>query len=188
MFKKKKIIFTVILVLICVFCFVFFIGNYQKEGKAKESQKENCLVKSEKRIVRGYSLSPIVEPGDEIRILFGYYNCHKVEREDIVAYNYAGGENPIIKIVKGIPGDKFELKKNNSDWNILINGKVVKNSENQPYFLSNDNYKMLSLYARDYPIIPKDTYLILSNLTSGGVDSTVFGLVDKSSILGKVEK
>jgi type IV secretory pathway protease TraF len=48
---------------------------------------------------------------------------------------------------------------------------------------------MLSLYEKDYKgIIPQNTYLILGDQPSGSVDSSVFGLVDKSDILGKAEK
>jgi type IV secretory pathway protease TraF len=47
---------------------------------------------------------------------------------------------------------------------------------------------MLSLYEDDCSEgIPQNTYLILGNLTSGSLDSSRFGLIDKSDILGKVE-
>jgi type IV secretory pathway protease TraF len=47
---------------------------------------------------------------------------------------------------------------------------------------------MLSLYERDYKgIIPENAYLLLGNNISNSIDSTVFGLVDKSGIIAKVE-
>lgn len=181
---NKKIILIVGLILFFV-CGGFLIKNYPKN---LNFQKQNCQIQTEELIVKGTSLSPIIEPDDTIKVFLGYYHCHEVERDDIVAYDYAGNNNPIIKIVKGIPGDKFELKNNGSGWNILINGKILKNSEGQPYIISGSGYKMLSLYANDYPIIPKDAYLILSNLITGGLDSTHFGLVNKIDIFGKVAK
>jgi len=190
MAKDQKIILIVNLFL-TLFCLWFFIGDYQRKGISQKEQKlqgENCLIKTEERTVRGTSLSPLIEPGDTVKVLFGYYNCHNVERGDVVAYDFAGNKDPIIKIVKGLPGDTFELKENGSGWNILINNQALKNSEEKPYLISGNSYKMLSLYAKDYPIIPENTYLILSNLTTGGIDSTHFGLIDKSDILGKVEK
>jgi len=36
-------------------------------------------------------------------------------------------------------------------------------------------------------VIPENTYLLLGNRVSGSVDSTTFGLVDKSGIVAKVE-
>jgi type IV secretory pathway protease TraF len=47
---------------------------------------------------------------------------------------------------------------------------------------------MLSLYEKDYKgVIPKNAYLLLGNRISGSVDSTTFGLVEKSDIIAKVE-
>ena len=136
----------------------------------------------------GNSLSPVINSGDTVKILFGYYDCHQVERGDIVAHHYVGNENPIIKIVKGLPRDSYELKEAGlGEWHILINGQILENSEDKPYLVSGNRYKMLSLYEDDYKNgIPQNTYLILGNLVEGSLDATRFGFVDKSDILGKV--
>ncbi len=106
----------------------------------------------------------------------------------MIIYSYAGNPDPIIKIVKGLPGDKFLLQKTGNGWNIIINDETIKNSQNQPYALDASGYRMLSLYERDYKgIIPADAYLLLGNLASGSLDSSRFGLVGKQDILGKVE-
>ena len=148
----------------------------------------DCLVTAEERIVRGTSFSPFIEPGQTIKVLFNYYDCHKIERGDVVLFNYAGNKNPLIKIVKGIPGDKFELRKSGAGWHILINNQVVKNSKDEPYFISGNRYKMLSLYEKDYKgVIPENAYLLLSERVAGSVDSTTFGLVDKGGIIAKVD-
>lgn len=149
----------------------------------------NCFVVEEHE-VRGSSLSGIIENGEKILLLRGYYACHKIERKDIVAYDFAGNENLIIKIVKALPGDSFSLKKKEdlSGWNIIINDEIVVNSDNQPYVLDDKKHKMLSLYEESYKgIIPEDSYLILGNIPHGTIDSTLFGLVNKNDIRGKVE-
>ena len=153
------------------------------------AKTKNCKIETEQRIVRGNSLSPFIQPGQEVKILFGYYSCHKVEKEDIVAYRYKGDYVPLVKIVKGLPGDRFRLKKfSNNKWHILINGKIVRNSQGQFYIFTGERYRMLSLYEKDYQgIIPENTYLLLGNLINGSLDSSRFGLIDKSDILGKVE-
>ena len=139
-------------------------------------------------IVRGSSLNPFIKPGQGIEALFGYYKCHKIKRGDVVLFDYAGDKNFIIKIVKGIPGDKFELRKSDGGWNIIINDNIIKNSENKPYLILGNAYKMLSLYEKDYKgIIPEDAYLLLGNRISGSIDSTAFGLVNKSGIVAKVK-
>ena len=152
--------------------------------------KRQCpVLEIKKETVRGDSLRPIIEPNQEVVILYNYYSCFDIKRDDIIAYNYAGQENPIIKFVKGLPGDKFYLKKQGSTerWSIMINDEPVKNSEANAYSLPKEKYQMLYLYARDYDTtIPPDSYLILGNSTLGSLDSTRFGLVHKTDILGKV--
>jgi signal peptidase I len=198
---RKRIIF-IFLILVTAFVLILILSGKIKEEKKKITNKpaeklkkeevrneksQNCPIKIEEKIVRGNSLEPLIKDGETIEVLFGYYDCHPIQRNDIVVYFYAGNKNPIIKIIKGIPGDKFSLKKTNNGWYILINGEILKNSENQPYILDERGYRVLSLYEKDYKgIIPEDAYLILGNLPQGSLDSSHFGLVGKKDILGKV--
>jgi signal peptidase I len=97
-------------------------------------------------------------------------------------------QNPLIKIIKAIPGDKFNLQKADNGWNIIVKKEVLKNSAGEAYVIDHQAHQMLSLYINDYKgIIPENTYLLLGNLANGSLDSTHFGLVDKSDILGKAE-
>jgi signal peptidase I len=187
---KKIFLIFLIVVITAVLVLILF-------GKPKENKKtiitrsieksQNCPIKIEEKIVKGNSLEPLIKDGETIEVLFGYYDCHPIQRNDIVLYSYSGNKNPIIKIIKGIPGDKFSLKKTSNGWYILINGEILKNSENQPYILDDQGYRLLSLYEKDYKgIIPEDAYLILGNLPQGSLDSSHFGLVGKKDILGKV--
>jgi signal peptidase I len=178
---RKRIIF-IFLILVTAFVLTLILEDV-------ENQKfQNCSIKIEEKIVRGNSLEPLIKNGETIEVLFGYYDCHSIQRNDIVLYSYSGNKNPIIKIIKGIPGDKFSLKKTNNGWYILINGEILKNSQNQPYIFDEQGYKILSLYEKDYKgIIPEDAYLILGNLPQGSVDSSHFGLVGKKRYFGESE-
>lgn len=149
----------------------------------------DCILNTEEKTVNGQSLLGLIEEGQKINILYGYHNCNAIKTNDVVAYRYAGNQNPIIKIIKAVPGDSFELIQIKNGWNIVVNGKIVKNSKNEPYILDKNGYLMLSLYEKDYKgIIPADSYLILGNVASGTLDSSRFGLISKSDILGKVVK
>jgi signal peptidase I len=146
-------------------------------------------VPTETAIVRGTSLSPLIMPSEEVKIFRGYYRDHPIERGDIVLVNYSGNKNPLIKIVKGLPQDRFALQKddNETGWNILINNKVIKNSENKDYVNYGKKNKMLALYVKDYNgVIPENAYLVLGNVPAGSLDSTRFGLIDKAGIIAKV--
>lgn len=158
-------------------------------GGGTPAEKKDCTVKEVETTVMGESLRGLIESGSKIKVLENYYSCQKVEREDIIAYRYGGSTEPLIKIVKAVPGDKFSLKKSDSGWNIMVNGKVVVNSEKKPYNIGDAGYRMISLYVKDYEgVIPDDAYLILGNDPAGSLDSTIFGLAGKSDFIGKVVK
>lgn len=171
---------------------IFFLElsfNKKENLTESQSQRKKCVITIEERVVRGYSLSPFIKDGETVKFFPRYYDCYAVKREDIVLYNYAGDQDPLIKIVKALPGDKFNLQKADNGWNIIVNEKVLKNSAGETYLIVNQGYQMLSLYEKDYQgVIPQNAYLLLGNLANGSLDSTRFGLVDKSDILGKAEK
>ncbi|PIR87372.1 MAG: hypothetical protein COU11_00730 [Candidatus Harrisonbacteria bacterium CG10_big_fil_rev_8_21_14_0_10_49_15] len=162
----------------------------------------------EVKTVRGSSLSGLVEPGTQITAAMGYYACNNIQRGDIVLYHFGGSTEPLIKIVKAIPGDEWslrpidprgrlpagqageddkEIEENIS--HIIVNNRVLENSLGEPYRVNAKEAKLLSLYLRDYGgVIQKSAYLILGNTVSGSTDSRRFGLVSSRDILGKVLK
>ena len=144
--------------------------------------------KIETRIVRGQSLDPLIPEGAEVKIAFDSESKVGIQKDDVVAVRIGNAEDPLIKIVRGMPGAKLALKKvSESTWNILVDDKVVRNSEGKPYMVGDSGYRMLSLYINDYKgVIPANAYLLLGDRPSGSRDSTAFGLVDRSDILGKV--
>lgn len=146
-----------------------------------------CPVRVEQRMVRGMSMSPLINEGQMVEIERGYYDCHPVSSGDIIAFNHGGRDTPIIKIVKGIPGDRFETRLERSAWRILVNGELMRNSENVPYALTEGGRRILELYMHDYHnTIPDGAYLILGDRPEGSYDSTQFGLASATDILGKV--
>jgi len=165
-----------------------FSQNSAQNSLQNPVQNPAACVSEEKIVeVRGDSLSGLVEDGAVLKILMGYYKCHPVERDDLAVYNYPGAE-ALIKIAKGVPGDKFHLQKTTAGcWNILINKEIIKNSQETPYCISEQGYRMLALYEKDYQgVIPENAYLILGNQVGGTLDSSRFGLVGKDDILGKI--
>lgn len=180
-FKMKRKASLAILAVSAATGLFFYFGN------PALTENSECLVKIQKKTVRGISLSGLIEDNDTVKILFGFYNCNEIQREDIVAYKFSGNPELVIKIVKGLPGDRFDLKKSGSAWQILINNEIVKNFSGNPYQLSDGSYNLLNLYVKDYQgIIPPNAYLILGNLAQGSLDSSRFGLVDKRGVAGKV--
>jgi signal peptidase I len=137
--------------------------------------------------VRGKSLSGLIEPGENVRVDFEYYESHEIERGDLVLFDYAGNENPLLKKVFGIPGDVIDFQREDGGITLLINSKPTVNSDGMAFSFSGLKQKLLEQYMLDYNNkIPEDAYLLLGNLSAGTVDSSQFGFVSKKGILGKI--
>ncbi len=195
--RKKNVIIIICgaIFLLCVVVVVVLFISYQYVGAPvniaakkieKTFQEGNCPVQSKQFTVNGGSMAPFIKSGEIIQGLLGYYNCHAIQRGDVVLIHYAGDAYPLIKFVRGVPGDLFSLEQIGNSYALKINGKVVVNSDNLPYRINDSGYNMLSLYANGYHhSIPAQAYLILGDDPNGSLDSERFGLVGESDILGK---
>ncbi len=186
----KKHLTIIIQILAIVLILIFFLHKIIEQSK---KQTEELLItnfsnfKVEERIVRGKSMTGIINEGTIVKIIIDYYKKNEIQRGDIIAYSFFENQEPIVKIVKGVPGDKFDILNDKGKWYLLINSKIVKNSDGIPYILNEKAVKILSLYIKNYKgFIPQDTYLILGNLPNGSMDSTEFGLIHRQDIIGKV--
>ncbi len=173
--KKLAIIITSVIVLVLLAIFYFW-----------PSYNASCVTK-EMQTVNGVSMAGIVENGQNVTVLDGYYRCNKLARDDVIIYNFSGDKNPLIKSVKGIPGDTFSLEQTASGTFIDVDGKRLMTSDGQAYTFDVQRTKMLSLYVDDYHgVIPQNSAIILGNIATGSVDSSQFGLVSADDIIGKV--
>lgn len=177
MLNKRHLFFAVVAL------FVVAVIWWSTDGEGA------CRVKTTTKTINGDSLSGLAEDGQRATVKEGYYFCNEVLRGDMVIYRYAG-TTPLIKVVSGVAGDVFALQKvKDGQYYLLLNNQVAQNSQGRPYLLGADQHQMLSLYVRDFKgVIPKDSYLILGNLTGGSSDSTEFGLVSKTDFIGKVTR
>jgi len=174
MYFLRQLLFFIIIV------YLLSIGGFCS------ADPQYCL--NQKYAVQGNSLKPLINPNQNIEIIRGYYDIHDVKRGDIVAYKHIAYKEPIIKIVKALPGDRFKLKKNSQGRvSILINDNICLNSENKSYSMNPNKIKMLALHEKQYDgLIPEDVYLVLGNAARGSFDSSEFGLIPKRDIIGKV--
>jgi signal peptidase I len=187
--KIALILIIAVLILINVINLYFWLRNKDDSQLLNniEPISEDCVSKTEEKIVSGTSLAGILESGTKIKFLYDYYQCHEAQREDIVVFQPDLELNPIVKIIKGLPGDSLALRGDGKNWNILVNGEMLRTSTGDAYQVNDQAFQMLSLYIRDYQgKIPPKAHLLLGNAISGSLDSTKFGLIDISDIIGKV--
>ena len=164
------------------------VGRLMAVGNALPVESRQSSAKDEEVIVRGNSMSPLLKDGDKVRVRYGYYGKHAVQRGDIVVCRLSFRRDPVIKIVRAVPGDRFGLVKIEGGVRLLVNDTVVRNSEGLPYMFSGRRKRMLSLYERDYHgVIPPNAYLLLGDIPEGSLDSSSIGLVGLEAIIGKAK-
>ncbi len=115
----------------------------------------------------------------------GAYDCQSPRRGDVVAYSYGG--RILIKMLRGLPGDRFSVERTAQGNQLRINGRVARNSRRKPYLWKAGETRLLELYAKQSGgVIPADAYLLLGNKAQGSLDCTRFGLVSKAALIGRV--
>lgn len=128
-------------------------------------------------------MEPLLRDGSKIRLLVGYYrNANLPERGDIVAYDYGGNRHPLIKIVRGLPGDAAEIDSGRKA--LKINGQYLANSVGTPYVFTAGELQLLELYVKNGRL-PAEGYFIFGDNVANSVDSRKFGAVSKNDFYGK---
>jgi len=72
------------------------------------------------------------------------------QKGDIVLFQPDPELNPVVKIIKGLPGDSLSLRGDGKNWNIIINEEILRTSTGDAYQVNDQAFQMLSLYIRDY--------------------------------------
>lgn len=158
-----------------------FLGGIFLFGRA------GCVAEREEVRAAGTSLHGIFASGEEAALLRGYYACRKIQRGDVVAYQYAPGRVPFVKMVRGVPGDTVAFQPARNLWHLVINGAVVTTAQGEPYLLDQPAVGTIRSYVEGSGgAVPNGLYLLLGNLPAGTFDSTRFGLVAAAEIVGKL--
>jgi signal peptidase I len=164
-------------------CIVISLNLFSQALRTDSS----CIERIEIRKVSGNSMSGIVENGESLRILFGFYACNPVNYNDIAVYSYAGSKIPLIKSVKALPSDTFHVQCRNGNCFIEVNRQEIKNKQGALYYIPEKESSLLKYYEKSFQgIIPPGTFMILGS-HNGTIDSGKFGLVGIGDLIGKAE-
>lgn len=124
------------------------------------------------------SMVPTLKVGDRVLVNKLSYHLHDVHRGDIVVFGAPPGTETaqikdLVKRVVGLPGDSIEGR---SDGHIYINGRML----NEPY--------LHGVPSKTFgPVqIPANSYFVLGDNRQASKDSTVFGPISRSKIVGRV--
>lgn len=162
-------------ILIFIILFLIFYDN-----PALNLIENNCVTNKIEKEVRGNSMEPLIVVGETFVLLEGYYNCNEVVRGDVIAYDYRGNDNPLIKRVLVMANDGLEFKGNT----LLVNNEILKNSNNQVYVFPEKQKKFISLYIKNEKLV-EEAYLIFGDNVNDSLDSRKFGAVSDKDFVGK---
>lgn len=143
--------------------------------------------------VSGISMLPTFEDKDELLV----QSLGDVEHGSIIVAKVAMINEPVVKRVIAVAGDYFYY---NEDHQLVLNGNIVI----EPYlldedgnFFNNSRYntitkpfdlkKVLECSSEDECVIPKDYYFVIGDHRRVTADSSDFGLIHISNILGVVK-
>jgi len=184
--KNKKWLFLglgllLIAILVGFFCFKGYILKIIIGDKTKLLQ-DNCSA-IEKSYIRGVSMEPSLNNNQEVSGYMGYYNCHEPKKNDPVVLEFKSQPGTrFVKKIMALGGDKIEFKGDN----LMINGKIAKNSEGKAYQFSTRSQGLLTIPLENKTII-EGYYLVLGEVVGPeAYDSRVFGYVEKDHLKGLV--
>ena len=126
--------------------------------------------------VEGTSMLPRLEDQDRLFINKFVYRFEKIERGDVVVFNYPRDpQKSYIKRVIALPGDRLTV----DSGRVYVNGKQLS----EPYVP--DRYRDIRSIASI--TIPPREYFVMGDHRSISSDSRDFGPVERHFIYGKAE-
>lgn len=129
----------------------------------------------------------ILAPGQTIQIDQNFYSCQKPKIGDLVTIKKSGFPAEIVKQIFASPGSKFKLVGNRSGAELWVDGKPIKNFQNKTYRFSEKAFDMLKIYQDSFKgVLPSDQYFVFGSQGGDSRDSSRFGPVNRSEIIGKV--
>jgi len=187
--RKYTVLFSFFVAGIVFLVFVFRFFDQRFRPVSVNSFDSSCPVSLEEKTVRGSSMAPLFLPGETIHVVRGWYVCHVPEHGDVILARYAGDDAPILKRVRGIPGDTFAVHLLESgEGELWVNRERLANSRGASYHVSSARAALWQSYEKQFHgIIPSDSFLLLGEVETGSLDSSRFGFALRKDILGKVD-
>lgn len=136
-------------------------------------------------------LRGLVEKDQSVPVTLNWYACHPPKVGDVVLYRFSWHQEPVLKQIVAIEGDRVDLVQDpeGRGWNIVLNGKVYESSGRRYFVGVSTHPPPLKLYAdANSHVLKPGLAVVLSTLPPGEKDSGYFGAVSIQDLVGRVEK
>jgi signal peptidase I len=130
-------------------------------------------------VVEGHSMQPMLDGNGNERIYVNRlsYITGQPERQDVVVLHNPGDETRyMIKRVIGLPGETVEIHQGV----VSVDGRVLK----EGYLFKNKNCSLSHCIAQRWEL-GEDEYFVLGDNRNHSYDSSFFGPVKQSNIIGE---
>ena len=180
---------TMILFVVGAGCIVWVLmKDWSTVKSASEMGNMDCVREKVVETISDPHMEEAIPGGTNMRVFLNYYNCNSVSREDLVWFRFSDSIKPVVRIVKGVPGDRYELQKlDDKKWSIKINGQAIKTKTGNDYFVESNSVPPLKTYEISRKGILRDKeFILLSSNPPGLTDSSNLGLVKPEKLAGRV--
>jgi len=138
--------------------------------------------------VQGKSMQPTLLEGHHFSINKWSYLFQDIERFDIIVFHTEQDEQPLVKRVIGLPGEKIEYKNDQ----LFVNGKKIK----EPFLQKNKENIYGNQLTGDFTLeeitgkkkIPEGHIFVIGDNRLNSRDSRHFGFVKMDQVIGKVNR
>lgn len=165
-------------------------NNFNLRKSQKQGTSADCTTSKVREVMNDEFMPGILEKGETFKVIKNYYNCHPIQRGDLVWFRVSAPVAPVVKTVYGVPGDRFQVIRdtvNHRRWLIRINDEWVTGYDGKPFFIESDVAPPLKSYESTHGgYLKAGEYIIFSNVAPGLADSSNLGLVRRRSFEGKV--
>ncbi len=187
--QQQTIIGIVVLIAVAAAVVIYFLTGGKNHVSTQVTTPLGTCEESEDTFkVADNFMVPTHKEGDEVDVTYGYYPCHPVERDQLVIYKKSQLSDPVMRIVRGVPGDEYKLiKTKENTWQIEINGDLLE-VNGEPYHFGSNNPPVLSLSEKaTHGVLGPTHVLIFSMVPPGYDDSGVVGVISIVDLIGKVK-
>lgn len=135
-------------------------------------------------IVAGKSMAPTINPGDKIRVL--KVKADALKNGDLVAIKFKTRKRPMLKRIIAVGGDKVEIidgrMRINDEW---LDTQYWPKERRTP---GNATLVLKIQLGRYGNKVPKNNIILFGDNAQNSFDSGRYGLLQKSQVVGLVEK
>jgi peroxiredoxin len=181
---------TAALFVIGAACIVWVVTkNWSVNKSNREVGNLDCVKEQFIETIKDPHMEAVYPEGAQVKVLSNYYQCNPIQKSQHVWFKFSESIRPVVRIVAGIPGDRYELSQESSNerWVLKINGEPLKAENGEAYFIESKNVPPLKTYEISRKGILRDEeYILVSANPPGLTDSGNLGLIAPEKFAGRV--